>query len=90
MKELRSQDKLGKRNLHEDMKNLYEPLTDTFNITSEDLTKTMILISNENNRILSRLNDKILEITNDRGIIASYLLSLLSKITNPDIQFNIH
>ena len=38
----------------------------------------------ENNKAPSNLNDKLLEIIKDRGTIASSLLSLLSKITNPE------
>ena len=30
------------------------------------------------------MNSKLLEILNDRGILASYLMSPLSKITNPE------
>ena len=33
---------------------------------------------------MENLNNKLLEIMNDRGIIASYLVSPLSKITNPE------
>ena len=40
--------------------------------------------SKENNRALSKLNIKLLEIMNDRDILASYLLSPLSKLTNPE------
>ena len=40
--------------------------------------------SKENNKALEKLNDKLLERMNDRGIIASYLSSPLSKITNPE------
>ena len=36
-----------------------------------------------NNKALQNLNNKLLEIMNDGGIMASYLLSPLSKITNP-------
>ena len=45
----------------------------------------------KNNKALENINDKLLEIINDRGIIASYLLSPLSKITNPEktTQFKI-
>ena len=38
----------------------------------------------ENNKAIDSLNDKFLKILKDRGIIASYLLSALSKITNPE------
>ena len=44
----------------------------------------MILISKENIRALTILNDKVLGIMSDRGTIASYLLSSLSKITTPE------
>ena len=44
----------------------------------------MVETSKENNKTLTTLNSKLLEIMNDRGIIASYLLSLLSKNTNPE------
>ena len=40
--------------------------------------------SNINNKALENLNNKLLEIMNHRGILASYLLSPLSKITNPE------
>ena len=36
------------------------------------------------NQALKNLNDKILRILKDRGIIATYLLSPLSKITNQE------
>ena len=42
----------------------------------------MILTSKEDNLALENLNKKILEIMNDRGILACYLLSPLSKVTN--------
>ena len=37
-----------------------------------------------NNQEIENVNNKLLEILNDRGILASYLLSPLSKITNPE------
>ena len=40
--------------------------------------------SNKNNQAIENLNDKLLEILKDRGIISSHLLSPLSKITNPE------
>ena len=45
----------------------------------------MMLTSEENNKAVENLNGKILEITNDRGMIASKLLSPLSKNTNLEI-----
>ena len=38
----------------------------------------------KNNQAIENLNNKLLEIMNDRGILASYLMSPLSKITNPE------
>ena len=43
-----------------------------------------MLTSKENNQTLEKLRDKLLEILNDRGIIASYLLPPLYKIINPE------
>ena len=40
--------------------------------------------SKENNKALENLNNKLLEKLNDRDIIVSNLMSLLSKITNPE------
>ena len=66
------------------MKKLYEPLTDTIKNTSENITKTIAEYSKENNLALENLNNKLVEIMNDRGILASYLMSPLSKITNSE------
>ena len=38
----------------------------------------------ENNQAIENSNKKLLEIMNDRGIIASFLLSPLSIVTNPE------
>ena len=65
-------------------KNLIEPPPDTLKGTSREITKTMTETSIKNNKALENLNDKLLEIMEDRGILASYLLSLLSKITNAE------
>ena len=65
------------------MKKVFEPATDTIKITSEDLTKTLTETSKENNKALEKLNNKLLHLINDRGIIASVSLPPLSKITNP-------
>ena len=84
VEEVRLQDKLGKRNLHENMKKIYEPLTDTNKNTSEKLTKTLTESSIKNNQALENQNDKFLQMMKDRGLIASYLFSPLSKITDPE------
>ena len=91
VKVVRLQDKLGKQNFHEDMKKEFEPVTKFLEKTSQDITKTMTEKSIKNNQALENLNNKLLEIMNDRGILATYLMSPLSKITNTEntIQFKL-
>ena len=84
VKVVRLQNKLGEQNFHEDMKKVFEPVTKSLENTSETLTKAITQSSKENNLALENLNNKLLEIMNDRGILASYLMSPLSKITNPE------
>ena len=43
-----------------------------------------MLTSKEKNKATEKLNDQLLGIMNDKGIKASYLLTHLSKITNPE------
>ena len=76
------QDKLGKQSVHEDTKKLFEPVTKSINGVSEELTKSTMDNSIKNNEAIESLNVKLFKIMNGRGIIASYLLSLQSKITN--------
>ena len=73
-------DKLGKQNFHEDMKKVFEPLTDTPKETSENITKTITESSMNNNKTISDLNKKILEFMNDKGLIAPYLASSLVNV----------
>ena len=73
VKAVRLQDKLGKQNFHENMEKVFEPLTDTLKKTSDNITKTITETSVNNNKAIENLNEKILELMNDKGIIASYL-----------------
>ena len=82
LKAVRLQDKFGKQNFHEGMKKVFEPVTKSIKDVSEEVTKTMTEISIKNIQALENLNKKLLEIMSDRGILASYLMSPLSKITN--------
>ena len=66
------------------MKKVFEPITDSIKNTSEIFSKTITESSIENNKALENLNNKLLEILNDRGILASYLMSPLTKIKNPE------
>ena len=61
---------------------MFEPLTKSNKDVSEEVTKALTENSNEKNQAFENLNNKLLQIKNDRGILACYLLSPLSKITN--------
>ena len=69
VKAVRLQDKLGKQNFHEDMKTVFEPVTESIKDVSEDMTKTKIETCNKNNKALEKLNNKLLEIMNDRCLL---------------------
>ena len=79
---LRLKDRLGKENFHKYMRKVFEPVTKSIKNVSEVVTKTITETSNNNNKPLEKLNNNLLEILNDRGILASYLMSLLAKIAN--------
>ena len=76
VKAVRLQDKLGKQNFHEDTKKVFEPVTKSLENTSQDITKTITETSIKNNQAIENLNNKLLEIMNDRGILATYLMSV--------------
>ena len=84
VKAVKLQDKLGKQNFHENIKKLYEPLTDTIKDVSENITKTLTENSNNNNKAIENLNEKILELMNDSGLIAPYLASSLVNVSKPE------
>ena len=50
--------------------------------------KTVMLTSKENNKALENLNKEPLEITKDRGILASYMMSFPSKTIILTIKVN--
>ena len=81
---VRLQDKLGEQNFHENIKKVFEPVTKSIENTSENLTKAITETSIKNNLAIENINNNLLEIMNDRGILATYLMSPLSKITNPE------
>ena len=84
VQEDRLQNKLGEQNYYEDVKKFFRPMTDELKNASEKIAKTLTENSINNNKAIENLNNKLLEIMNDRGILASYLMSPLSKITNPE------
>ena len=52
------------------MKKIFEPVTNFFKDVSEDVTKTKTETSNNNNKALEHLKNKLKEIMNDRGVLA--------------------
>ena len=78
------QDKLGDQNFHEDMTKVFEPLTETLKKASENITQTITETSVNNNKAIENLNEKILELMNDKGLIAPYLTTSLVEVFKKD------
>ena len=83
VKVVRSHNKLGEQIFHDNIKKVFEPVTDTIKTTSETFTKTFTETFNKNNKAIENINNKLLEIRIDSGKTTTYLLSPLSKDTNP-------
>ena len=83
-KALRLQSNVRKEKFQEDRKKLFEPAIETIKIidASEDVIKALKITSKENNKALANLNNKLRERMIVRGILASCLLSSLTKITS--------
>ena len=84
VKIVRLQDKLGKQNVHQNMEEVFEPLTDTLKKTSENITKTITEFCINNIKAISDLNEKVLELIYDNGIIAHYLTTSLVEVFKKD------
>ena len=84
VKFVRLQDKLGKQNFHEDVKKVFEPMTNVIENTSQNITKTITESSINNNKAIENLNEKVLELMNDKGIIAPYLAFSLVNLFKPE------
>ena len=84
VKVVRLQDKLGKQNFHENMEEVFEALTDTLKKTSDNIAKTITENSINNNKAIENLNEKILELMNDKGMIAPYLTTSLVEVFKKD------
>ena len=69
---------------HENMKKLFEPVTDTLKSTSEKLTNTVTKTSIKKNKATDNLNGKVLDFMNDKGMIAPYLASFLVSVSKPE------
>ena len=81
---VRLQDKLGKQTFHENIEEVFEPLTDTLKKTSDNIAKTITENSINNNKAIENLNEKILELMNDKGMIAPYLTTSLVEVFKKD------
>ena len=84
VQEVRLQNKLGDQNFHENMNKLFKPMTDAIKNTSENITKTITENSINNNKAIENLNEKILELMNDKGMITPYLTTSLVEVFKKD------
>ena len=84
IEEFRLQDKLGKHNFHQNLEKRLEPITDTIKDTSDFLTKTFTETSIKNSKALEKLNEKVLEVMNDKGMIAPYSALSLVNLFKPE------
>ena len=84
VQEVRLQNKVGDQNYHEDINKFFKPMTDELKITSEKITKTITENSINNNKAIENLNEKILELMNDKGLIAPYLTTSLVEVFKKD------
>ena len=81
---MRLQDKLGDQNYQKDAKNIFKPMTDAIRNTSENITKTLTENCINNNKAIEKLNEKFLELMNDKGLISPYLASSLVNLFEPE------
>ena len=84
VKEVKLQDKLGEQNYHQKSEKLFEAVTKCTKDVSEKITKTLTENSINNNKAIENLNEKILKIMNDKGMIATYLASSLVNLFKPE------
>ena len=59
-------------------------MTDVIKYTSENITKTLSENSINNNKATKNLNEKILELMNDKGLLSPYLASSLVNLFKPE------
>ena len=84
VQEVRLQNKLGDQNYRENINKFFKPMTDELKNTSEKITKTITENSINNNKAIENLNEKILELMDDKGLIALYLVSSLVEVFKKD------
>ena len=80
---LHLQENLGKQNFHENVKK-EDSLIEKIKDTSEILTKTITETYFNNNKAIENLNEKFLELMNDKGMIAPFLASSLVNFYKPE------
>ena len=68
------------------MEEVFEPLSDTLKKTSDNVTKTITENSINNDKAFENLNEKILELMNDKSMIAPYLTTSLVEVFKKDIK----
>ena len=84
VREIKLQNKLGEQKYYEDVKKIFRPMTDEIKNTSENRAKTLTENSINNNKAIENLNEKILELMNDKGMIAPYLAASLVEVFKKD------
>ena len=67
------------------MKKVFETVTKCVKDVSEEVKPNMTETSVMNNKAVQNKNDKISEIMNNRGIVATCLMNPLFKITKPEL-----
>ena len=66
------------------MKKVFKPIANTLKSTSETICNTITETSIKNIKAISDLKEKILELMNDKGMIAPYLASSLVNLFKPE------
>ena len=66
------------------MGKVFEPITRSIEKTSENITKSLTETSINNNKAIENLNEKILELMDEKGLIAPYLTSSLVNVFKPE------
>ena len=82
--EVSLQENLGEQNYHEDSKKPFKPMTDAIKNTSEKITKRLTENSFNNNKAIENLNEKKIELMNDKGMITPFLASSLGFLFKPE------
>ena len=84
VKAVRLQDKFGKQNFHKDMRKVFKPMIDAIKNTAENITKTITKSSVNTNKAIKSLNEKLLELMNNKGMIAPNLAFYLVSLFKPE------